>query len=154
MKKIYILIVLVFIVFNLQSQDRLFLSTSQSLVYLKPSFCFIDPHFGTKIKIRYRDQLQLSSKYPIAKHVLENCATEVYLDPLRAGIELSYRRDAFAYSSWLKQTNRMTNFPQLGISWYRLEIVPTVQFKYRKKNVNLEKFHDGETARTEQKLCM
>lgn len=154
MKRTLAILIFLSAAFNLHSQDLVLLQTGQSLVYLKPSFCFIDPGFTTKSKIRYRDQFLFSSKQLTTKYVMENCATEVYLDPLRAGIELSYKRDAFVYGSFLRRAKGFTGLPQMGLSWDRLEIVPTIQFKSPKKNTNLEKFHDGETARTEQRMCM
>src|SRR6185436_14386233 len=140
MKRISAFLVLVIAMFTMHSQESPLPSgTGKSLVYFKPSFALVNMKF--EAQTGYEDQL----KSLLSRYLMDNCATEVYLDPLRVGMGWSYKRDTFTYRSFLRQMRGITYIPKMGISWDRIEIQESVRFRFPRKSLNREKFRDGES---------
>lgn len=133
MKKIYFECAFIFLFYCGFSQEPLFLSTNQSLVYLNPSFAG-----SNKFS---RIQLSYSNIKPVVLHYANGASPrlhgdfvsilagfDTYIKPLRAGISFSYLHDNQLYKRFIAETYNVGYAQHISLLDKRLNIIPSLQF--------------------------
>jgi type IX secretion system PorP/SprF family membrane protein len=138
MRKIFFLYFIIFAFAKGFSQDPLFTNTSQSLVYLNPSFA--GSNSGIRNQFSYRNQWpNLSGTYLTYLN-----SFDVYLPKIKGGISLSAYHD-----DQLRGTFK-TNVIGLGYAQHltffegKFKIIPSIQISYFEKLLDVSKLNFGQ----------
>ena len=122
------------------SQDPPFLNANQSLLYMNPSFA--GSNGGIRNQFSYRNQWPFAGNYGYMQTYLNTL--DVYLPSLKGGVAVSALQD--------NVTNGMLKISFLSLSYAQyfsandgdLKIIPSIQFSYGKRSLNVQNLHFGE----------
>ena len=121
------------------AQDPAFLNTSQSLVYLNPSFA--GSNGGMRNQLSYYNQWANNNDRSFATALN---TFDAYLKPLKGGVAISVLNDnglSGKYTAWLTS---LTYAQHLGFLNNSLKIIPSVQVSYGQKKLDLMGVRLGE----------
>lgn len=138
MRKIYFLYFIIFVFAKGFSQDLLFTNTSQSLVYLNPSFA--GSNGGIRNQLSYRNQWpNMSGTYFTYLN-----SFDAYIKPIKGGVSFSAMMDDQARGT-LKTSGLGIAYSQhLSFLDGKLKIIPSLQASYRTKKLDLTKLNFGD----------
>lgn len=138
MRKIFFLYFIIFVFAKGFSQDLLFTNTSQSLVYLNPSFA--GSNGGIRNQFSYRNQWpNLSGTY-----ITHLNSFDAYIKPIKGGVSFSAMMDDQARGT-LKTSGLGIAYAQhLSFFEGKLKIIPSLQATYFRLSLDKKKLNFGD----------
>lgn len=123
------------------SQDPPFLNANQSLLYMNPSFA--GSNGGIRNQFSYRNQWPFEGYHNYMQTYLNT--VDVYVPSLKGGVAVSALRDNVA-NGMLKTSVLSLSYAQyFSANDGKLKIIPSVQFSYGNRSLDLQNIHFGET---------
>ncbi len=122
------------------AQDFQLSNPNQSLIYTNPSFA--GSNGGVRNQTSYRNQWPLLS----SPYVTYLNSVDFYLKPLRAGIAVSAWADGAAGSLLRTNAASLTYAQYLNFGEGKLQIIPSAQFAYGRKTLDVSSLNFGDPA--------
>ncbi|MDI1354100.1 MAG: PorP/SprF family type IX secretion system membrane protein [bacterium] len=128
------------------AQDPILLNNNQSLVYFNPSFA--GSNGGIRNQFSYRNQWP---EYH-TNYVTYVNSFDAYIRPIKAGLAFTYVNDNVWHGDLITSLYNLSYAQHLNFFNDKLKIIPSVQFSYGQKVLNMNSIHFGDMldARTSQ----
>ena len=138
MRKIYFLYFAILIFSNGFSQDPLFTNTSQSLVYLNPSFA--GSNGGIRNQFSYRNQWpNLSGTFFTYLNSFDG-----YIKPIKGGVSFSAMMDDQAHGTLITSGLSIAYAQHIYLFDDKLKIIPSIQGSYFRVSLDKTKLNFGD----------
>lgn len=138
MRKIFFLYFIIFVFAKGFSQDPLFTNTSQSLVYLNPSFA--GSNGGIRNQLSYRDQWpNLSGTF-----VTYLNSFDAYIKPLKGAIAVSALHDNVVNGQLKTDVLNLVYAQHFSLLEGKLKIIPSLQASYFRLTLDNTKLNFGD----------
>lgn len=118
------------------SQDPPFLNANQSLLYMNPSFA--GSNGGVRNQFSYRNQWPFADNYGYMQTYLNTL--DVYLPSLKGGVAVSALHDNLMNGELKASVLSLSYAQYFSANDGNLKIIPSVQFSYGKRNLDLRHF--------------
>jgi type IX secretion system PorP/SprF family membrane protein len=147
MRKIFFLYFIIFVFAKGFSQDPLFTNTSQSLVYLNPSFA--GSNGGIRNQLSYRDQWpNLSGTYFTYLN-----SFDAYIKPLNGAIAVSVLHDNVLHGQLKTNVLNLVYAQHFSLLEGKLKIIPSLQASYFRLTLDNTKLNFGDAINPRRNNC-
>lgn len=123
------------------SQDPPFLNANQSLLYMNPSFA--GSNGGIRNQFSYRNQWPFEGYHNYMQTYLNT--VDVYVPSLKGGVAVSALHDNLMNGELKASVLSLSYAQYFSASDGNLKIIPSVQFSYGNRSLDLQNIHFGET---------